>query len=127
MKIEGSSSQIHLQSSPKQELETKKTKELTIDEQQQELQKTSQEQKEKEKQQDLSKDELKNIVQGLNEFLKPTFTSLNFKLHEELDRYYVEVIDQETKKVIREIPSKEILDMYAKMTEYVGLFIDEKL
>ncbi|HHY74144.1 MAG TPA: flagellar protein FlaG [Bacillus bacterium] len=127
MKIDGSSSQMQLQSSPKQELETKKTLELNVNEQQ-ELQKINQERQEKEKlQQELTKEDLKNVVNGLNEFLKPTFTSLNFKVHEELDRYYVEVVDQETKKVIREIPSKELLDMYAKMTEYLGLFIDKKL
>lgn len=126
MKIDGSSSQKPLSSISIQELE-KKPKEPNINEQQQELQKVTQEKKEKNEQQELTKDELKHVVNGLNEFLKPTFTSLKFKVHEELDRYYVEVVDQETKKVIREIPSKEILDMYAKMTEYLGLFIDKKL
>ncbi|GIN64053.1 hypothetical protein J27TS8_40460 [Robertmurraya siralis] len=75
----------------------------------------------------LSKEEVEHIVKGMNEFLQPKFTSVVFKLHEELDRYYVEVIDKETKEVVREIPDKEILDMYAKMTEYLGLFIDKKL
>lgn len=127
MKIDSSSSQIVVKTqSPKTELETKKTKESAIEEQQ-ELQKARQVKKEKEEQQELSKDELKQVVKGLNEFLKPTFTSLNFKVHEETDRYYVEVVDQETKKVIREIPSKEMLDMYAKMTEFLGLFVDRKL
>ncbi|MBY0123447.1 flagellar protein FlaG [Bacillus sp. S/N-304-OC-R1] len=76
---------------------------------------------------ELSKEEAEHVIKGMNEFLKPKFTSLNFKMHEELDRYYVEVVDQETKKVIREIPSKELLDMYAKMTEFLGIFIDKKL
>lgn len=76
---------------------------------------------------DLSKEDAKHIVKGMNEFLQPQYTSVSFKLHEELDRYYVEVIDKQTKEVIREIPDKEILDMYAKMTEYLGLFIDRKL
>ncbi|MGG0720038.1 flagellar protein FlaG [Robertmurraya massiliosenegalensis] len=75
----------------------------------------------------LSKEETEHIVKGMNEFLHPKYTSVTFKLHEELDRYYVEVIDKETKEVVREVPTKEILDMYAKMTEYLGLFIDEKL
>lgn len=82
---------------------------------------------EKEKENELTKEEAKHIVKGMNEFLEPKFTSVTFKLHEDLDRYYVEVIDKKTKEVVREIPDKEILDMYAKMTEYLGLFIDEKL
>ncbi|HHW36025.1 MAG TPA: flagellar protein FlaG [Bacillales bacterium] len=125
MKIDGSSPNLQVSTSPIQEL-VKRTKEPNNGEQQ-ELQKVVREKKEKDEQQELTKDDLKDVVKGLNEFLKPTFTSLNFKVHDELDRYYVEVVDQETKKVIREIPSKEILDMYAKMTEYLGLFIDKKL
>lgn len=82
------------------------------------------EKKEREK---LSSEEAQQIVNGLNEFLKPKYTSLKFKLHEDLDRYYVEVIDRDTKEVIREIPEKDLLDMYVKMTEFLGLFIDEKL
>ncbi|PLS17895.1 flagellar biosynthesis protein FlaG [Bacillus sp. M6-12] len=82
---------------------------------------------EKEEKKELSKEEAEHVVKGMNEFLTPKMTSLNFELHEKLDRYYVEVVDVETKKVIREIPSKELLDVYAKMTEYLGLFIDKKL
>lgn len=75
----------------------------------------------------ISKDDAEHIVNGINEFLQPQFTSIHFSLHEETDRYYVEVIDQKTKKILKEIPEKELLDVYAKMTEYLGLFIDEKL
>lgn len=76
---------------------------------------------------ELSKDEAAHIVNGINEFLKPHFTSLKFELHEDLNRYYVQVVDQETKEVVREIPPRELLDFYAEMTKYLGLFIDEKL
>ncbi len=79
------------------------------------------------KEKELTKKEAEHVVNGMNEFLKPKFTSLKFKLHEDLDRYYIEVVDQDTEKVVREIPSKELLDMYAKMTEFLGIFIDKKL
>lgn len=82
---------------------------------------------EAEKKEKLTKDDAKHIVNGMNEFLEPHYTSIKFKIHDDLDRYYVEVVDQDTKKVIKEIPDRELLDMYAKMTEYLGLFIDEKL
>lgn len=84
-------------------------------------------QKERDNEKELTKEEAEHVIKGMNEFLKPQITSLSFKMHEDLDRYYVEVVDQDTKQVIREIPSKELLDMYAKMTEFLGLFIDEKL
>lgn len=80
-----------------------------------------------EEQKELSKEEATHIISGINEFLQPKMTSLKFELHEELDRYIVQVIDQDSDEVIREIPPRELLDMYAKMTEFLGLFIDEKL
>ncbi|MFD2442699.1 flagellar protein FlaG [Bacillus sp. CGMCC 1.16607] len=106
---------------------TQKVEETTLKSQQHDKQQSIQSKIDEDKKKDLTKDEAEQIVNGINEFLKPQYTSLNFKMHEELDKYYVEVIDQETKKVIREIPSKELLDMYAKMTEFLGLFIDKKL
>ncbi|AYV73771.1 flagellar protein FlaG [Niallia circulans] len=75
----------------------------------------------------LKKEKAEEIVTSINEFLKPHYTSINFKVHDETERYYIEVVDKATEKVIREIPSKELLDIYAKMTEFIGIFIDKKL
>lgn len=83
--------------------------------------------KEQDEKKVLTKEEAEHVVNGMNEFLKPQFTSLQFKIHDETERYYVEVVDQDSKKVIREIPAKQLLDMYAKMTDFLGLFIDKKL
>ncbi|WP_221566964.1 flagellar protein FlaG [Alkalihalobacillus sp. TS-13] len=87
------------------------------------------EQKEPHKEQDvvLSKQDLQEKVESMNDFLVPTHTSLKFELHEKLDRYYVQVIDDKTKEVIREIPNKKFLDMYAAMAELVGIIVDEKI
>ncbi|UQZ76082.1 flagellar biosynthesis protein FlaG [Niallia circulans] len=74
----------------------------------------------------LKKEKAEEIVTSINEFLKPHYTSINFKVHDETERYYIEVVDKATEKVIREIPSKELLDIYAKMTEFIGIFIDKK-
>jgi len=63
----------------------------------------------------------------LNHFLQPVYTSLKFVLHEKLNEYYVLVIDDSTKEVIREIPPEKLLDMYAAMAEYLGLIVDEKI
>jgi flagellar protein FlaG len=74
----------------------------------------------------LPKEKAEELVTSINEFLKPHYTSISFKVHDETDRYYIEVVDKDTEKVIREIPSKELLDIYAKMTEFIGIFIDKK-
>ncbi|WP_235852119.1 flagellar protein FlaG [Niallia nealsonii] len=46
---------------------------------------------------------LTNMVQEMNEAFKLTQTSLKFEMHEKLNDYYVKIIDDTTKEVIREI------------------------
>lgn len=72
-------------------------------------------------------EDIEKVVKGLNEFLQQTNTHIKFELHDELNEYYVTVVDNQTNEVVREIPSKKILDIYAKMTEYIGLFFDKKI
>ena len=74
-----------------------------------------------------NKEKLDEVIEGINAFMQPSHTSLKFELHEKLNDYYVTVIDDETKEVVREIPSKKMLDMYAAMKEFMGLVIDEKI
>lgn len=71
-------------------------------------------------------DQVKVRVEAVNEFLVPLNTSIKFVFHEELQEYYVEVINKDTEEVIREIPPKKFLDMYAAMAEFMGLFVDKK-
>ncbi|MDX1806633.1 MAG: flagellar protein FlaG [Paenisporosarcina sp.] len=75
----------------------------------------------------ITKEMIVNKVEGMNEFLEPTSTNVMFQLHEKLDIYYAQVIDSKTDEVIREIPNKKFLDMYASMAELAGLMVDEKL
>lgn len=73
------------------------------------------------------KEKLKEKVEGMNDFLVPVNTSLKFQFHEELGEYYVQVVDTFTSEVIKDIPNKKFLDMYASMAEFAGLIVDEKL
>ncbi|UOE55107.1 flagellar protein FlaG [Cytobacillus oceanisediminis] len=75
----------------------------------------------------LKKDKLTEVVDSMNEFLQASHTSLKFVLHEELNEYYVTLVDDLTQEVVKEIPSKKMLDMYAAMTEFVGLMVDKKI
>ncbi|KAA0548798.1 flagellar protein FlaG [Bacillus sp. BGMRC 2118] len=76
---------------------------------------------------ELTKEKLEEVVKSMNQFLKPSHTSLKFQLHDELQEYYVSIVDDITKEVVREIPSKKLLDMYAAMTEFLGLVVDKKI
>ncbi|SES71458.1 flagellar protein FlaG [Salinibacillus kushneri] len=75
----------------------------------------------------ISRDEAKNITEGLNKFLEPIHTSIRYEFHEKLEDYYVTIVDQETDEVIKEIPPKKMLDMYAAMAEFMGFIVDEKV
>lgn len=81
----------------------------------------------KKKHPELNRMQMERIVEGMNEFITPVNVSIRFELHDKLKEYYVKVVDTATDEVIREIPSKKFLDMYAAMTEYMGLFVDKKI
>lgn len=77
--------------------------------------------------QDVNKEDVQLAVDNVNDFLEPVSTNLKFVYHEELNDYYVTVIDPTTDEVIREIPPKKMLDMYVAMAEYMGFLVDEKV
>ncbi|MED1745806.1 flagellar protein FlaG [Brevibacillus borstelensis] len=70
--------------------------------------------------------EIESEIAGINKWLQTTSSHIKFTLHEDLNEYYVQVINDQTNEVIREIPSKKVMDMVAKMHEMIGLLVDEK-
>lgn len=70
--------------------------------------------------------EVENAVNKFNGFINPFRTNLKFEFHEKLNEYYVQVVNPLTDKILREIPPKEMLDMYASMAEFMRILIDEK-
>ncbi|MBT2685447.1 flagellar protein FlaG [Bacillus sp. ISL-37] len=73
------------------------------------------------------KEKVKEIVDGMNKFMEASPTALKFEFHEKLNEYYVKIIDEKTKEIVREIPPKKMLDFYAAMTEFIGLMVDKKI
>jgi flagellar protein FlaG len=74
-----------------------------------------------------TKADMEDIVNNMNKILKSSHTALKFELHEKLQEYYVTIVDDITQEVVKEIPSKKLLDIYAAMTEFVGLVVDKKI
>jgi len=75
----------------------------------------------------MTREKTEELVDSLNKFLSPIQTSLKFELHDKLNEYYVTIIDSETKEVVKEIPPKKMLDIYAAIAEQLGLIIDKKI
>lgn len=76
---------------------------------------------------EVNRNEVKSTVKELNDFVELVATDLKFVFHDDLNEYYVTVVDPLTKEVVREIPPKKLLDMYAAMNEFMGILVDKKI
>jgi flagellar protein FlaG len=74
----------------------------------------------------VSKADLQKEIDNLNKFIQTSNTHLKFTLHEGLQEYFVQIIDDRTNEVVREVPSSKILDLAAKIHEMIGILVDEK-
>ncbi|RYL95801.1 flagellar protein FlaG [Sporolactobacillus sp. THM7-4] len=70
---------------------------------------------------------LDHLVSEANKILNHRSTALHYVLHNKLNQYYVQIVDEETKQVIREIPPKKFLDMYAAIAEKMGLIVNKRI
>jgi len=52
---------------------------------------------------------------------------LNFSVHAASGNIMVTVVNEDTGKVIREIPSRELLDLAAKLEEAIGIIFDKEV
>lgn len=78
-------------------------------------------------QQAITESTIENQIDSMNDLLSTTPTSIKFNMHKDLDRIYVQVVDQQTKEVVKEIPPEEFLDMVASMLKNAGLIVDERV
>ncbi len=71
--------------------------------------------------------DLKELAANVQENLKfISDVDLQFSVHEASGQMMVIVREESTGKLIREIPSKEVLDLAAKIDEMVGMLLDKK-
>lgn len=72
-----------------------------------------------------SKKDLDDALKKINNFLKDEHTHAEYAIHEDFHTVMIKIIDDNSKQVVLEIPSKKILDMVASMMRQVGL-LDKK-
>ena len=66
-------------------------------------------------------------MSDINSKIKMSNTQLQYSIDEETQRISIKVIDQNTDKVIREIPPEETLEAIKKIWEIAGIIVDKKL
>ncbi|BBN98242.1 flagellar protein FlaG [Sporolactobacillus terrae] len=74
-----------------------------------------------------NKKQLNNLVSEANTLIKPAVPQLHYVLHEKLKQYYIRLEDPVTNQVIREIPPKKFMDMYAAIAEKLGLIVNKRV
>ena len=85
------------------------------------------EKRNEEKAEELTKGELKEVTERLNETVKTLNEDLQFEMHEESERMFAKLVNLEDHETIKEFPPKEMLDMLGRIRKAVGLIIDEKI
>jgi flagellar protein FlaG len=70
--------------------------------------------------------EVVNAVQALNGFASTMSAALTFSLDEDTGHTIVKVIDRDTDKVIRQIPSEEAVAISKSLDKLQGLLINDQ-
>jgi len=74
----------------------------------------------------LNSKEVENVVSDLNDVVQNLQRDLLFSIDEKSGKPFIKVLDKETEEVIREIPSKDIRELKARLGEMAGLIIRDK-
>ena len=74
-----------------------------------------------------SQAKLLKVVEQIQSISNMFDRKLQFRINNELDEVVVKVIDSNTDKVIREIPSAEIQKLQIRIKEALGLLFDETI
>ena len=124
MRIDDASAQQHFKSTAGQQLERSrdlqdKTQELVRDHEdlQEEL---------TEEQKSMLEEELQEMVQRINKVTGDMNISLQFELHEQSERWMVQVVDTLENEILKEIPPEKLLDLYGRIRDVIGMLIDER-
>jgi len=74
-----------------------------------------------------TKEEVEKAVDSTNKILKEEHNAkYQFEIHEGTGRVMVNLVDVQTKEVLKEIPPEKILDLVANIWERLGLLVDER-
>jgi flagellar protein FlaG len=73
-----------------------------------------------------SLDQVKQAVQQINSAMQSNARGLEFSLDDESDRTIVKVVDTQTQKVIRQIPTEEALAIAKSLEKAIGSLVKEK-
>ncbi|KAJ53502.1 flagellar protein FlaG [Clostridium tetanomorphum] len=71
-------------------------------------------------------EDVRKSVDKLNKLLEGKATYVEYEVYGKLRSITIKIMDSNTRKVVKEIPPKKIIDMVDKLCELAGMFMDEK-
>jgi flagellar protein FlaG len=81
---------------------------------------------EKQTKEKMTKEKLQELTKKLNKEMEPLNPDIKFSFNDKINSLVVNVVDKNTDKIIRKIPSDEALKIMEKMRELVGALFDKK-
>lgn len=72
-------------------------------------------------------EKINRIAEAMDSYVHSIQRDLKIQVHEGTGDIFVRVTSQDSGKVIREIPPKDLLDLAARMEEIAGTLFDEKV
>lgn len=75
--------------------------------------------------QEVSEAKIESIAQAMDNYVRSIQRDLKIRVHNDTGNIVVEVISGEDGKVIRQIPSENLLNLAAKMEEMTGVLFNE--
>jgi flagellar protein FlaG len=72
-----------------------------------------------------SKEAVEKVLSKINEMSTSQKRRLNFSYDERIEKIVVKVMEGNTEKVIRQIPSEELIRQSLKMDEIIGLLLNQ--
>lgn len=70
--------------------------------------------------------EVKHAVEKMNKLLEDSPSHVEYEIYGKHRNMTIKIVDDVTKKVIKEIPPRKIIDMINKLCELAGVLVDEK-
>jgi flagellar protein FlaG len=74
----------------------------------------------------ITEENVKKAVDKFNSLLEENPTHFEYEIYGKFRDTVIKLVDNNTKKVIKEIPPKNIIDMVDKFCELAGFFVNEK-
>lgn len=71
-------------------------------------------------------EQMKKSISEINSKLNRN-TECIFGIHDKTNRVTIKIVDRDSKEVLKEIPPEKTLEMLAKVWEFAGIMVDEKL